>query len=284
MASSASDLLRLEKMANGENGSSWGTKSNTNLELLEDGIAGFSSIATTGGSTTLSATNYAADQSRCAILKATGTLTSNATFVIPSSSKTYTVWNATSGAFTLTVKTSGGTGYIVPQGAAYDLFCDGTDTYPVRPERNVLIAVDEKSSGEGGTFTASAWRTRDINTAIVNTISGASIASNQITLPSGTYRFRGSAPAYQVDAHQCKFYNASDSSDVEIGTTEWVGSTSGVQTRSFVDGEFTITAEKDFEVRHKCEDTQATYGFGVGDSGGITTDHYFTRVEIEKIK
>lgn len=46
----------------------------------------------------------------------------------------------------------------------------------------------------GGTFTAGAWRTRDLNTVLTNTISGASLSNNQITLPAGKYYVEASAP------------------------------------------------------------------------------------------
>ena len=127
MPSSYSDQLRLELQANGENASTWGTKTNTNLELLESSISGLASVATTGGATTLSTGNGSDDESRHAMLKFTGTLVSNATITVPTKTKQYMVWNATSGAYTLQVKTSGGTGIYVPQGTAMFLFCDGTN-------------------------------------------------------------------------------------------------------------------------------------------------------------
>lgn len=129
MASSYTDLLRLEKQANGENASTWGDKANTVFELIEDAIAGMASINTTGGSTTLTANNSSTDESRMAIIKVSGTLVSNATIVIPSSSRIYWIWNNTSGAYSLTVKTSGGTGAVIPQSTKVVTICDGADCY-----------------------------------------------------------------------------------------------------------------------------------------------------------
>ena len=67
MPSTFSPELRLELQANGENSSTWGTKTNTNLQLIEDAISGMASIATTGGTTTLTEVNGGTDQSRIAI-------------------------------------------------------------------------------------------------------------------------------------------------------------------------------------------------------------------------
>lgn len=59
--------------------------------------------------------------------KYTGTLTQNVEVVVPSEENLYWVWNATSGAFTLTVKTSAGSGVAVTQGDKVLLACDATD-------------------------------------------------------------------------------------------------------------------------------------------------------------
>lgn len=131
MSSTYTSELRLEKQADGENSTTWGQKVNTVFEMIEDSIAGLATIATTGGNTTLTTNNSATDEARMALLKITGTLVSNATIIIPAATKEYIVWNATSGAYTVTVKTSGGTGAAISQGAKTPIFCDGTDTYRV---------------------------------------------------------------------------------------------------------------------------------------------------------
>jgi hypothetical protein len=59
--------------------------------------------------------------------KYTGTLTQNVEVIVPTEENFFGVWNATSGAFTLTVKTTGGTGVAVTQGKKVELICDGTD-------------------------------------------------------------------------------------------------------------------------------------------------------------
>lgn len=127
MASSFTDLIRLEKQANGEGDSTWGDKVNIVFEMIEDAIAGMAIIYTTGGTYTLSANNSSTDESRMSALKITGVLVSNSTIIIPSSTKRYTVWNATTGAFTVTVKTAGGAGVSVLSGRKTDVFCDGLD-------------------------------------------------------------------------------------------------------------------------------------------------------------
>ena len=134
MASTYTNVLKLELQATGENSNTWGTKNNTVISLIEDSIANMATIATTGGTTTLTTTNAATNESRMAVLKITGVLVSNATIVIPAYTKQYLVWNATTGAYTVTVKVTGQTGAEVTQGYRAKLFCDGTVTYHATTE------------------------------------------------------------------------------------------------------------------------------------------------------
>ena len=75
-----------------------------------------------GGNVTLS--DVEAQQ---AVHEYTGAITANIEVIVPAETKIYFVWNNTSGAFTLTVNTSGGTGTAVTQGDKVILVCDGTD-------------------------------------------------------------------------------------------------------------------------------------------------------------
>lgn len=148
MASTYTSRLRLEKQASGENDTTWGTKLNTGIDLTDDAIAGMATINTTGGTTTLSTNNAASDEARMAILKITGTLVSNATIEIPALTKKYVVWNATSGSFSVTVKTSGGSGIVIGQGKVEFIFCDATDTMLAVHDRveSIAIAISDETT------------------------------------------------------------------------------------------------------------------------------------------
>ena len=113
MASSYSTDLKLELMASGENSGTWGNKTNTNLNLVQQAIAGFQSIAITSTNTTLLMTDATISDARNAVIKFTGTLSANSTVFVQSGiEKTYTLENATSGAFTLAFNQVGGSSII----------------------------------------------------------------------------------------------------------------------------------------------------------------------------
>ena len=55
-------------------------------------------------------------------------------------------------------------------------------------DTNLFHAQDQKTVGtSGGTSVVDSWTTRVLNTVLVNNISGASLSSNQVTLPAGIY-------------------------------------------------------------------------------------------------
>jgi trimeric autotransporter adhesin len=112
MPNTTSASLKLTVQATGENSGTWGQITNTNLLILEQAIGGYAGVAlnaTTGATLTFS--NGALSNGKNQVLKLTGTITTNVDVIVPDSvEKTYVVENATSGAFTVTVKTTSGTG------------------------------------------------------------------------------------------------------------------------------------------------------------------------------
>ena len=130
MASSFSTDLKLELMATGENSGTWGTKTNTNLNLLQQAIAGFQSIALTSTNTTLAMTDATISDARNAVIKFTGTITANCTvFVASGIEKTYILENGTSGAFTLALNQVGGASVIfgATDKTTKQVYLNGTD-------------------------------------------------------------------------------------------------------------------------------------------------------------
>ena len=113
MASSYSTDLKLELMVTGENAGTWGTKTNTNLELLQQAIAGYQEVSIAGGAqtTALAMTNATLSNARNLVIKLSGTITGNQIVTIPDTiEKTYIIENGTVGAFTVQFKTVSGTG------------------------------------------------------------------------------------------------------------------------------------------------------------------------------
>jgi len=135
MASTFSDL-GIELMATGENSGTWGTKTNTNLQIIEKAIAGYVEKSIAGGAQTsaLSITDGTTTESdsiaRHAVIKLTGTITGNQIVTVPDSiEKVYIVTNGTSGAHTVQFKTASGTGitFGVSEKTTRLVYSDGTN-------------------------------------------------------------------------------------------------------------------------------------------------------------
>ena len=69
MASSYSSDLKLELQATGENASTWGDKTNNNLNLIQQAIAGYESINVASSDVTLVMTDASVSNARNMILK-----------------------------------------------------------------------------------------------------------------------------------------------------------------------------------------------------------------------
>jgi len=132
MASAYSTDLKLELMVTGENSGTWGNKTNTNLNLVQQAIAGYESISIAGAAdtTTLVMTDGTISNARNAVIKFTGTITGNQVVTIPNGiEKTYIVSNGTTGAYTVQFKTVSGTGvtFATDDKGVKLLFADGTN-------------------------------------------------------------------------------------------------------------------------------------------------------------
>lgn len=97
-------------------------------------------IATTGGTTTLTAIQAAAK-----FLTVTGTLVSNATLTLPAALSAWVITNNTTGAYTVTAIALGGTGVPILQGGADNVMCDGTN---VRYEGSSAITLPPGDSSK----------------------------------------------------------------------------------------------------------------------------------------
>tara|TARA_Y100001951_G_C11146877_1_gene186902 strand:- start:125 stop:640 length:516 start_codon:yes stop_codon:yes gene_type:complete len=146
-------------------------------------------------------------------------------------------------------------------------------------ESKLLYIVDEKSSGTaGGSSTTGSWLTRDLNTVVTNEITGASLASDQITLAAGTYFIQAGSPAYEGQGSQVKLYNITDTADELIGGCIATGGSLGIMSRSLVFGRFTIDAEKDFEIQMQFGGAKASTG--MGRAAGFSVVEKYTYVLI----
>ena len=121
MPSSYSNDIKLELMVTGEKAGTWGTITNTNLQILEQASTGYLSLAVGAADVALTLTDGATSNGKNIFFKLTGTLTGERVFAVQDTT------NRSSSHYTLTVKTVSGTGVLVPAGSTVQLYSDGTN-------------------------------------------------------------------------------------------------------------------------------------------------------------
>jgi hypothetical protein len=124
MASTYTDL-GLELMATGENAGTWGTKTNANLQLIEQLTGGYLEVSIAGGAQTteLDIDNGAlTGKAQQRVIKLTGSITGNQIVTVPLLTETfYFIYNATtdgSGTPTVQLKAASGSGNTVTWAAS----------------------------------------------------------------------------------------------------------------------------------------------------------------------
>jgi hypothetical protein len=183
MANTTSANLKLTVQQTGENAGTWGQVTNTNLLILEQAIGGYAAINSASGAT-LTFSNGALSDGKNQVLKLTGTISGNVNVTIPDSiEKTYIVENATSGAHTVTFKTSSGTGitWSATDKGKKILYSDGTNIEEGITSTGSLITGDITTNT---IYTSNLTVTNNTNVSGI-TISDNVTAANNITTTAG---------------------------------------------------------------------------------------------------
>lgn len=123
MTSTFTSNLNIEKPGTGDQQNTWGTTVNSNMDLVDKAFGSNNSKSVAGGADVTATTTEA----QSAVQTLTGALTASINYILPAIGRFWFIDNQTTGAFTITVKTSGGSGVICPQGKKTLVFCDGTN-------------------------------------------------------------------------------------------------------------------------------------------------------------
>ena len=173
MASSYSDL-GLELMVTGENAGTWGDKTNTNLNLIQQAAAGFEQVTlSSGGTLALAITDGALSNARNMVIKfATASIAASTVCTIPDGIEKFYIFDCSglTNPENLTIKTASGTGFTLNAAKIFAAYSDGTN-------------LNEVSLDTLGGSIAAADITGTISTAQIadNAVTTAKISDNQIT-------------------------------------------------------------------------------------------------------
>lgn len=139
---------------------------------------------------------------------------------------------------------------------------------------------DQRGSGTAGGAAISGVNNRTLNTVVTNTITGASVASSVITLPAGTYRFRGESMvvADTAASHVTpQLYNNTVGAVALLGLRTYLGV--GTANAAWVSGRFTLNATTALLLRTQFSAANAA---GLGLAASFGTTEVYSNVEIWK--
>jgi len=256
MASSYSTDLKIELMVTGENAGTWGDKTNDNLNVIQQAIAGYGEQSIAGGAQTTALTianSPTLSVARNIVIKLTGVITGNQIVTVPTGiEKTYIIANGTTGAFTVQFKTtdagSTGTTWSATDKAIKILYSNGTEISPA--DLSTLSGTVASASIANQAITIAKLNSFAVTTArlATNAVTGVKITQSTITQSKLAANSVGSnqlistgvvADSYNratitvdADGRITSANTTASSAGMEIPTRYSVGPTSGIHTAS----------------------------------------------------
>ena len=222
MASSTSSDLKLELITTGEKSGTWGTITNTNLQILEQAASGYIAIDVASSDVALALSNHAVSNGKNLYFKLTGTLAADRTVTMPDSAeRVFIVEDATTRStsnYTLTIKTASGTGVALPVGSKCLVYSDGTNVnlglrekgyYTVPGAYTAVegdqLLVDTSGSGIGTAVTITLPASPSIGSEVTFIDSGNNFASNNLTIARNGSNILGAASNLVVSVNASAF-------------------------------------------------------------------------------
>jgi len=196
MASTFVNDLRLEEIGDGEQSTTWGATTNTNLELIAEAFSfGTEAITTNADTHTTTIADGSTDPGRSIFLKYTGTLDSECTITIgpDTVSKLWFIENATSGSQNIAISQGSGANVTIGNGQTKVVYSDGAgsgaaviDALQDLAIPDLFINDDLSLNSDGGIINFGA----DADVTLTH------VADTGVTLASGT-----NATTLQVDSN-----------------------------------------------------------------------------------
>jgi len=148
--------LRLKEIATGDESGTWGTSTNTNLELIGEALGiGTEAITTNADTHTTTVADGSSDAGRAFYLKYTGTLDSACTITIgPNTMKrVQIIENATSGSQNIIISQGSGANVTIAPGKVAVVQLDGAGSGAAVLDALTDLAVTDSLSINGTTLT-----------------------------------------------------------------------------------------------------------------------------------
>jgi len=216
--------LKIELMDTGERSGTWGTQTNTNLQILEQASSGYSAVDVASADVALSLANGATSNGKNLYFKLTGTLAANRTVTMPDTAERVfvvedaTTRGTTAAYFTLTIQTVSGTGVALPVGSTSLVYSDGTNVhlglqtkgYHTPDADYTAVAGDQvlvntSGSGASAPVTITLPASPSVGNEVTFIDSGNNFAANNLTVARNGSNILGSASDLTVSTNSSAF-------------------------------------------------------------------------------
>jgi hypothetical protein len=243
MASTYVNNLRLDEMATGDGSGTWGTTTNTNLELIGEALGyGTEAITTNADTHTTTVADGSSDAGRAMYLKYTGTLDSACTITIgPNTMKrVQIIENATSGSQNIIISQGSGSNVTIANGKVAIVMLDGAGGGAAVVDALTDLQVTDTLSVHGTTLTIGDATAEDTKLVFDGNAQdyymGLDDSADDLVIGLGSTV--GTTPAIEIDENQdIKFAQS-------IGVGQAASSTTGdiaAQTMSLLGTTPTLT-------------------------------------------
>jgi hypothetical protein len=250
MASTYVNDLRLNEMATGDQSGSWGTVTNTNLELIGEAFSyGTEAITTNADTHTTTISDGATAPGRSMFLKYTGTLDSACTITIGPNTvnKMWFIENATTGSQNIIISQGSGANITIAAGQTKAVYSDGAGAGAAFVD--AFAALDVGSLAIAGTLVTST-------AAEINILDGVTATAAEINILDGV----------TATAAEINILDGVTATAAEINYVD--GVTSNIQTQLDTKG---VTAGSGSIVTTGALNSGSiTSGFGTIDNGSST--------------
>jgi len=199
--------LRLKEIATGDESGTWGTSTNTNLELIGQALGyGTEAITTNADTHATTIADGSADEGRALMLKYTGTLDSTCTITLGPNTvkKVWIIENATSGSQSIVISQGSGDNVTIASGRTAVVYSDGAGSGADVIDALTDLSITDTLTVAGTTITIGDAAAEDIKLVFDGNAQdfyiGLDDSADDLVIGLGSAV--GTTPAIEIDENQ----------------------------------------------------------------------------------
>ena len=173
-------------MVTGQNAGTWGDKTNTNLNLIQQAVAGFEQVTlSSGGTLALVMSNATLSNARNMVIKfATASIAASTICTIPDGIEKFYIFDCTglTNPSNLTIKTASGTGFSPDAAKIYGAYADGTNLKEISLDTMGGTIAAAQIASDAVTTAKILQSNVTINKMAPNSVGTAQLVQSNVTL------------------------------------------------------------------------------------------------------